>query len=49
MHETVKPLDDVILKHQGTSWRVELWEHPEQALVIATEIPAWFNASVVTA
>jgi len=39
MHETVKPLDDVFLAHQGTSCRVELWGHPEQALVIATEIP----------
>ena len=39
MHETVKPLDDVFLKHQGTSCRVEFWGHPEQALVIASEIP----------
>ena len=35
----MKPLDDVLLTHQGTSCRVELWGHPEQALVIATEIP----------
>ena len=49
MKETVKPLDDVILKHQGTSCRVELWGHPEQALVIATEIPENTGKSITSA
>jgi hypothetical protein len=48
MHETVKPLDDVLLKHQGTSCRVELWGHPEQALVIATEIPENTGKSITS-
>lgn len=48
MHETVKPLDDVLLTHQGTSCRVELWGHPEQALVIATEIPENTGKSITS-
>ena len=49
MKETVKPLEDAILKHKGTSCRVELWGHPEQALVIATEIPENTGKSITSA
>ncbi len=47
-HETVKPLDDVLLTHKGTSCRIELWGHPEQALVIATEIPENTGKSITS-
>ncbi len=49
MHETVKPLDDVILKYRGTHCRVKFWGHPEKALVILSEFDEIRNKSFRTA
>ncbi len=49
MKEIVKPLDDVVLTHKGTSCRIEFWGHPEKALVIATEIPENTGKSITSA